>query len=50
MFVRIVYMLTKRVDRFYPSTHVREESARYKIEDEDEDDDEDGIDSNTDGR
>ncbi len=50
LLVRIVSMLTKLVDRFSPSTGVREELARYMIEDEDEDDDEDEISSNSAGR
>ena len=38
MLVRIVSMLTKLVDKFSPPTQVREESARYIVEDEDEED------------
>jgi hypothetical protein len=34
-------MLTKRVDRFPPSTDLRDASVGKRIEDKDEDDDED---------
>ena len=39
LLVRIVSMLTKLVGRFSPPTQVREESARYMVEDEDDDED-----------
>lgn len=35
-------MLSKLVDRFSPPTQVREDLARYGIEDEDKDEDETG--------
>ena len=38
---RIVSILTKLIMRFSPSSEVREEVARYTVEDENEDDDED---------
>ena len=40
LLVRIVSMLTKLVDRFSPSTQVREEGVSYMFEDENEDEDE----------
>ena len=41
MLVRIVSMLTKLVNRFSSPPQVREEGARYGVEDEDDDEDED---------
>jgi four helix bundle protein len=38
---RIVSILTKLIMRFSPSSEIREEIARYKVEDENEYDDED---------
>lgn len=37
LLVRIVSMLTKLIDRFSPSTRIREEGASYGFEDEEED-------------